>query len=135
MNKRDTDQNREHRRNSPLEWLVAGFGLVLVVGAVGFMLFRAFADTHTPPNVQLRVLDVTASKGGYLVRVEAHNTGDEAAAELSVEGTVERGGKTLETRDTTFDFVPSGSVREGGLFFSEDPRGALSLRPLGYREP
>ena len=67
--------------------------------------------------------------------VYGRRRGDEAAAELGVEGTIERGGQPLETSETTFDFVPSGSVREGGLFFTEDPRGALTLRSLGYREP
>lgn len=122
-------------RNSPLEWVVAGLGLILVLGAVGFMLFKTFTNSDAPPTVQLRILDVTASSGGYLVLVEAHNSGDEAAAELGIEGTIERGGETVETSATTFDFLPSDSVREGGLFFSQDPRGSLTLRVLGYREP
>lgn len=128
-------ENRNARRNSVLEYLVAALGLALVGAAVGFMLFMAVTGGDLPPQVQLRVVSVTASSGGYLVLIEAHNSGDEAAAELGIEGTIERGGETVETSDTTFDFLPSDSVREGGLFFSEDPRGALSLRVLGYREP
>lgn len=131
MNGRDL-QNQE-LRNSPLEWAVAGLGLVLVVGAVGFTLFETTAS-DAPPDVQLHILDVTASSGGYLVRIEARNAGSEAAAELGVEGSAQIGG-TVETSDTTFDFLPPDSVREGGLFFSGDPRGSLTLRVLGYREP
>lgn len=126
-------QNQGDMRNSLLEWAVAGLGLILVVGAVGFMLLRT-ADSDAPPDVQLHVLGVTASSGGYLVRIEARNTGDEAAAELGVEGTAQLGG-TRETSGATFDFLPPDSVREGGLFFSQDPRGSLTLRVLGYREP
>lgn len=126
---------REARRNSVLEYLVAALGLALVVATVGFMAFRAFTGDEAPPTVQLRVMSVTPSSGGYLVLIEAHNSGDEAAAELGVEGSIERGGETVETSDTTFDFLPSDSSREGGLFFSQDPRGALSLRVVGYREP
>lgn len=124
----------EPRRNSVLEYLVAGAGLLLVGAAVGFMLWAAFTGGDAPPVVHLRVLDVTTTGSGYRVRIEARNTGDEAAAELGVEGTaVVRG--VLETRGTTFDFLPPDSVREGGLFFSGDPRSSLTLRVLGYREP
>lgn len=133
MSEQSADQNQKDVRNSPLEWTVAGLGLVLVVGAAGFMLLKT-TDSDAPPDVQLHVLDVTASSGGYLVRIEARNTGGEAAAELGVEGSAQIGG-TVETSDTTFDFLPPDSVREGGLFFSGDPRSSLTLRALGYREP
>ena len=122
-------------RNSVLEWAVAGLGFVLVAFAVGFMAFQAFTSQDLPPNIELRVVRVQDVRGGYLALIEARNRGDEAAAEVGVEGTVEWGGQELETSETTFDFIPSGSVREGGLFFTEDPRGALTLRSVGYREP
>lgn len=122
-------------RNSVLEWAVAGLGFVLVTSAVGFMVFQAFTSQDLPPNIELTVVSVQDVRGGYLALIEARNRGDEAAAEVGVEGTIERGGQEVETSETTFDFVPSGSVREGGLFFTEDPRGALTLRSVGYREP
>lgn len=133
---RDTAQETPTpKRNAPLEWVVAALGALLVGGTVGFLLFEAFTGGERPPEVVLRVIAVEPSGEGFLVRLEARNTGDEAAAELSVEGSIERGGRTLETSDLTFDFLPAASAREGGLFFSENPRGALSLRALGYREP
>ncbi len=122
-------------RNSVLEWVVAGLGFVLVAFAVGFMAFQAFTSQDLPPNVELTLVSVQDVRGGYLALIEARNRGDEAAAELGVEGTIERNNQEVETSETTFDFVPSGSVREGGLFFTEDPRGALTLRSVGYREP
>lgn len=122
-------------RNSVLEWAVAAVGLAGVLGAVGLLTVQALTTRDRPPNLELRVVNVQDVRGGYLALIEARNRGDEAAAELGVEGTIERGGQPLETSETTFDFVPSGSVREGGLFFTEDPRGALTLRSLGYREP
>ncbi len=131
----EADKARAGTRNSGLEWVVAGLGLVLVAFTVAFMLFQTFSGGDLPPQVTLRVLETKRSGDGFLVLIEAHNVGDEAAAELGVEGTVTRGGKTVETSETTFDFLPAESVREGGLFFSEDPRGSLSLRALGFREP
>lgn len=131
----EADKARAGTRNSGLEWVVAGLGLALVAFTVSFMLFQTFSGGDLPPQVTLRVLETKRSGDGFLVLIEAHNIGDEAAAELGVEGTVTRGGKTVETSETTFDFLPAESVREGGLFFSEDPRGSLSLRALGFREP
>ena len=122
-------------RNSVLEWIVAAVGLLGVLGAVGFMVFQALITQDRPPNIELRVVSVQDVQGGYLALIEARNRGDEAAAELGVEGAIEQNGREVETSETTFDFVPSGSVREGGLFFTEDPRGALTLRSVGYREP
>lgn len=122
-------------RNALLEWGVAALGVLLVGSTVGFLLFEALTGGDRPPEVVLRVVATEPSGEGFLVRLEARNLGDEAAAELNVEGSVERGGRTVETSDLTFDFLPPASAREGGLFFSEDPRGALSLRALGYREP
>jgi uncharacterized protein (TIGR02588 family) len=35
-----------------------------------------------------------------------------------------------------FDYVPGHSVRQGGLFFTRDPRsGHLSVRARGYSAP
>ncbi len=131
----EQEEQSGQTRNSVLEWAVAGLGFVLVTFAVGFMAFQAFTSQDLPPNIELRVVRIEDVQGGYLALIEARNRGDEAAAEVGVEGSIERGGQPLETSETTFDFVPSGSVREGGLFFTEDPRGALTLRSVGYREP
>ena len=41
-----------------------------------------------------------------------------------------------ETAEATFDFLPARSRREGGLYFTNDPRiGALTLRAKGYADP
>ncbi|ADI15565.1 hypothetical protein [Truepera radiovictrix] len=120
---------------SRLEWGVAALGLLLVAGVLGFLLYQALLTPDTPPEIALRVLDVQPSSGGYLVRLEAANRGGETAAELVVEGALRRGGEVAETSELTFDFVPPDSVREGGLFFSQDPRGRLELRAKSFREP
>jgi uncharacterized protein (TIGR02588 family) len=135
MSKDQERQNDQELRTSVLEYVIAGLGLALVLAALGFMGYRALADDNRPPEISLEVLRVTRSSGGYLVLLEARNSGDETAAELTVEGTVERPGQEPETSEVTFDFVPPDSVREGGLFFQADPEGALTLKLLGYREP
>ena len=38
--------------------------------------------------------------------------------------------------EAVLDYVPAGSDREGGLWFSRDPRaGQLTLRAKGYADP
>ena len=45
------------------------------------------------------------------------------------------GGVRVEFR-ARIDYVPGHSVRQGGLFFTRDPRtGHLSLRARGYSAP
>ncbi len=123
------------QRNSVLEYIVAAVGLLLVVTAAGFLAYEAFTAGDAPPDIRLEVVRVVRSSGGYLVTLAARNLGDETAAELAVEGSVERPGQPSETSDVTFDYLPPDSEREGGLLFTQDPRGALTLRVLGYREP
>ena len=46
------------------------------------------------------------------------------------------GGGADETSRVVFDYVPGHSVRQGGLFFTRDPRtGHLTLRARGYSAP
>lgn len=132
-----TQEARESgaKRNSVLEYVVAAVGLLLVVAAAGFLGYEALTEGNAPPNIRVEVVNVVRSSGGYLVTLAAHNSGDETAADLAIEGTVTRPGQESETSDVTFDYLPPDSAREGGLFFTQDPRGALTLRVLGYREP
>lgn len=122
-------------RNSVLEYVIAAVGLLLVAAAIGFLGYEAFTGGNAPPNVSIEVIRVTRSSGGYLVTLAVRNTGDETAAELGIEGTVARPSQEPETSDVTFDYLPPDSVREGGLFFTHNPKGALTLRVLGFREP
>lgn len=130
------DAPRKSPQNpSRLEWVVAALGLLLTLGTVGFLFYQALFGETTPPDISLQVVAVAPSSGGYLVTVEARNRGGETAAEVLVEGELLHAGET-ETSELTFDFVPAASAREGGLFFSRDPRaGRLELRAKSYREP
>ena len=55
---------------------------------------------------------------------------------MQVEGLLLDGENVLEEAAAEFDYVPAGSVRQGGLFFSRDPTAhELQLRVRGYVEP
>ena len=124
------------RGTSPLEWALAALSAALVLGVIGFLLYEGLAEPTTPPEVRVTVETVRPAGSGYLVTFKAENRGQRTAAGLGVEGTLKRGGTTVETRSTTLDYVPSEGARKGGLYFTEDPRDyELALRATGYDRP
>jgi uncharacterized protein (TIGR02588 family) len=120
----------------PLEWAVAIIGLLLVVGAVGFLIYEGVWGDHSPPDIVLETATVEQRETGYLVIFKAANDGGSTAADLQIEGELLDGETVLETSSATLDYLPANSEREGGLFFTNDPnRYTLRLRPLGYQTP
>jgi uncharacterized protein (TIGR02588 family) len=121
---------------SPLEWVIAAIGGLLVVGAIAYMVVFAVAELERPPAVTLSVTSVTTTPGGYLVSFRAANAGGATAAALQVSGELRKGGAVVETSAVTIDYLPQQSEREGGLVFTRDPEDlTLSLRVEGYSEP
>ena len=118
------------------EWIAAAIGLALVLGALWVLLSHGLSGDQKPPDVSLRVVEVQRTTGGWLVQFEARNGGDETASELGVRGELVAGDSAMETAETTLDFLPGGSTRDGGLFFTRDPASAqLRLTAMGYRDP
>lgn len=127
---------RAQSGTSPAEWAVAAASSMLVLGAMGYMLFEALTDSSTPPAIVVEAGSVTRIPSGYVVQFRARNHGQQTAQELRVEGTLRGDSGTVETASATIDFVPAEAVREGGLFFSADPRRyQLTIEPKGYSKP
>lgn len=121
---------------SPLEWLVAGIGALLVVFAVGYMVQFALTRPDGPPAIELEVTGVSRAGAGYLVTFKATNTGRSTGAGVLVTGELSSGGERVEASEMTLDYLPQESERQGGLFFTEDPAAhELVLRAQGYAEP
>ena len=119
-----------------LEWVVAGIGALLVAGTIGYLTLQALWRDATPPAVRIEALPPLALQGGWLVRFRAINQGGEPAAQLLVEGELSGPEGSVETAQATLDYLPPGSEREGGLFFSRDPgEFELRLRAKGYARP
>ena len=117
------------------EWLVAGIGLVLLLASVGYLLYDGNGASQ-PPAPVIRMLSVEPLQGRFLVRVQAVNESRATAASLRVEGTLKRGGEVVERSELEFDYLPGRSTREGGLFFTADPRGLqMELAARSYRKP
>jgi uncharacterized protein (TIGR02588 family) len=134
---RSTSQKQQEKDFIPIwEWIVAAVGLLLVAGVIGFLLYEAFSGERLPPDVKLSVESVVQTRNGFLVRITAVNEGSLTAEGVIVEGELRSGSEVLERSRTTIDYLPPGSEKRGGLFFTRDPRRfELQVRPLGYEEP
>jgi len=131
------DEDRGDSQHTPwLEWLASGVGLVLALCVFGFIGWQALGDATSPPVVTIETTDVATVTGGYRVVFQARNAGGAAAAQVRIEGTVSGSGAPPETSSVILDYIPGQSAREGGLFFTRDPKaGDLSLRATGFAKP
>jgi uncharacterized protein (TIGR02588 family) len=83
---------------------------------------------------------ILAVESGYLVEIRARNEGGSTATTVEVEGTLKSNddsqAEAVETSSTTFDYIPSHSIRQGGLFFQENPEQYhLEVQAKGYSKP
>ncbi len=119
-----------------MEWIVAVIGLILVVGTIGFMMYKAFTSEDTPPNFTTEIERIDAVNSGYIVLFSLINAGEQTASGVNVEGELKNGGESVETSSMTFDYAPSKSETKGGLFFKNDPKKfQIEIRAKGYAEP
>jgi uncharacterized protein (TIGR02588 family) len=126
-----TDQPK---RVSVWEWIAAAVSSAMVISMV-VTLFLSGRREQTPPRFAVTIDAIAASGPDFLVHFSIRNDGDRTAAQVIVEGELERE-PSPETSSVSFDYVPGGSVRRGGVLFRHDPRsGRLTLRALGFREP
>jgi uncharacterized protein (TIGR02588 family) len=122
-------------RISSWEWIAAAVAAAMVISMVVTLLLAGRRE-QTPPRFAVTIDSVAASGPDFLVQFSIRNDGRKTAAQVIVEGELEHGEASPETSSVTFDYVPGGSVRRGGVLFRHDPRsGRLTLRPLGFREP
>lgn len=119
-----------------LEWVVGGLGALIVAGVIGFLLYEGFAGGASPPEIHVEIKRIAPVRDGFRVQFEARNAGDEAAAQVAIEGVLSRPNAEPERSTVTLAYLPGRSERGGGLFFSADPRsGELSLRAQSYEDP
>jgi uncharacterized protein (TIGR02588 family) len=128
-----SEDRRGHAAISPAEWIAVAIAAAIVVGAVVTLLLHAPRD-RTPPDLVVTVDGVEPVTAGFLVRFTIENKGGTTAAHVIVRGE-SRGNAGGEDPEAVFDYVPDGARRGGGLLFAHDPRGTLTVRAVGYREP
>jgi uncharacterized protein (TIGR02588 family) len=118
------------------EWVAASVSAALVLAVVGYMLYDGVARPQTPPSITVQADTVLQGNGVWLVQFQARNHGHLTAAQVTVEGELMDGERSVEASEAVLDYVPVESVRRGGLFFTHDPRAhRLQVRAKGYQEP
>lgn len=120
------DRPRQEQATAPFwEKFVGAVGLVLVLMILGFLTVQALGPKD-PPDIAVEAGEIGRLGQGFLVQMRATNRGDLAAAEVVIHVTLhaadaQPGDPPVESRDVTFDFVPAGSSRSGGVVFTHDP--------------
>ncbi len=135
-NGQGNEVGRRRFETSTTEWIVAGVSALVVLAALGLLLHDALDGPTTPALIDIRTDSIHRAAYGYLVTFTARNRGGETAADVIVEGELSDDAGSVQTSQTTLDYVPAEGERSGGLFFTEDP-GAyrLTLRALGFGVP
>ena len=123
-------------RTPLLEWIAAGLGLVLTVGAVGYLVGEGLRPEAGPPVLMVSAERISPTPAGYAVDVQVQNRSRTTAAAVEIEGVLRAPGQEPETAAVTFDYVPGLSRRTGGLVFQADPRRfPLTLTAKGHVAP
>ena len=117
-------------------WGIALLGLAMVAGSIAFMIYEAAAGDASSADITVHVDATLQIRNGYLVKFRVVNEGGTTVEGLTVEGVLRNGTNIQETSDTVIEWVPAHSEREGGLFFSSDPRQfQMQIRAKGYENP
>ena len=78
--------DRELKYTIPLlEWVVAGLGVLLVGGAIVFLVYHSMTRGRTPPDLRAVAERVLELDHGYVVQFRALNEGGSTAAEVTIE--------------------------------------------------
>jgi uncharacterized protein (TIGR02588 family) len=121
---------------SKWEWVAGAVGLVLVLGAVGFIAYNALTTDPSVPAVTVEHVSTERTPGGFVVEFRARNAGPSTAASLTISGTLYDGSTEIETSEVMLDYLPPRGERHGGLIFQTDPTGhELRLKAVGYVDP
>ncbi len=109
----------ERERTNPLEWAVFGLGLVLTLGAVGFLAADALQPGTGPPELTVTLGAASASGSQTFVPVRVANGGGEGAEQVRIVVCDASGA----CEEIAFALVPRDGTREGVVGFAEPPGG------------
>jgi uncharacterized protein (TIGR02588 family) len=125
------------QKESLLEWISAGIGLILLLGMMAIIGLEAVrGDATQLPAIEVRPARIVQTPHGFIVEIVATNRSGGTAAAVQVEGALRSGETAVETSSLTFDYVPGHAERKGGLYFTRNPRShRLVVRALGYQAP
>lgn len=131
------DENLERQEIPALEWLAAMIGFALVAATLSYLIYSAVTQGDSPPKLAIENYKISKAENDYLVEFTLSNTGENNAAEITVEGKITEAEKGPETSAVTIDYAPAHSTREGALLFKQEPIKDKNfvIRAVGYKKP
>ena len=119
-----------------LEWAVFAFGLILVSGTLGYLVYDAVSGKSDRPMLELTLEESYQQGGHYVVPLTVRNRGGRTAEQVLVRVKLTVDGKEQESAELQIAYIPRQSQRQGYVTFESDPReGRLSGRAVGYEQP
>jgi uncharacterized protein (TIGR02588 family) len=130
-------RSKQSQETTPLlEWILGGLGVLLFLGAVGFLLFEGSNGEDRPAEVEIHVDEIVPARNAYIVRYRAHNAGTQTLVDVRISATLYDDARVVEQAEAAIDFLPGQSWRRGGFYLREDPRQhRLEIKVGGYQEP
>lgn len=121
----------------PIERVLAGIGLVLLLAVVVVLLHEALTQPPDPlPRIRLALDRVAASGDGWLAVVRVHNDGEAAAVDITLSAALDRPEGSAEALETDLAELPPHAERRVAFHFESEPTAAgLRLRVVGFTLP
>lgn len=121
------------QKHQPIEKIVFGFGLIILLAIFGYLIYQATWKESGPPQ-----LSVTSSPALNMTEnaYEVHivNTGRQTAVNAGVKVSLYQNGKSVESTTLSFDYIPTKSEVKGWAVFSakRTPTDSLVVSSKGY---
>jgi uncharacterized protein (TIGR02588 family) len=126
----------ESQARKRFEAVAAILGAIAALATLGIIVWDGIRGDDGPPELTVETVAVHEQGGSYVLEILVSNSGDNAAAAVTVRGELSRDGEVIAESEASFDYVASRSRRRGGLIFAEDPRDyQVTVRTLGYTDP
>lgn len=127
---------RVDQGTSPIEWVAAGIGAVLLAVLVGYMAFVGSKQQGDAPRITVANEAPVRVGESWLVRFQVRNSGPATATQLVLKARLMQDDREVEATDVVIDYLPSDSERSGGFLFRNDPaKLRLEFFPAAYQDP
>lgn len=132
---RDAKGGPRRPQRTAAEWVVFAVSALLILAVTAVLVADWALGPSHPPTFRTTVKTVRPREGAYQVPVEVENVGNQAAADVRVDGELETGVEVSEAQET-IDFLAPGEKTTVTFVFNRDPgKGRLSVSVNAFREP